>query len=155
MEQWFHCQKTDSTDGVREGIVRRTRGDTEYSPNIHQNSPTGCIHDIRGIEPLVQDMLPEQLVSSSVIQSRGAVRNTLLTKALILQNQSRTLRKPAHYDVRVMERPVPALRRGEVLVKINAAGFNHREVRAGHSLPSCWTSFRLAGVAINPAFASL
>ena len=30
---------------------------------------------IRGIEPLVQDMLPEQPVSSSVIQSRGAVRN--------------------------------------------------------------------------------
>ena len=75
MEQWFHRQKTNSAHGVREGIVRGTRGDTEYSPNIHQNSPTGHIHDIRGIEPLVQDMLPEQPVSSSVIQSRGAVRN--------------------------------------------------------------------------------
>ena len=74
----------------------------------------------------------------------------LLTKSLVLQNH---LRKTAHYDVRLVERPIPALRRGEVLVKINAAGFNHREVRAGHSLPSCWTS--LAGVVINPAFASL
>ena len=75
MEQWFHRQKIDSTDGVREGIVRGTRGDTEYSPNILRNSPTGHIHDIRGIEPLVQDMLQEQPVSSSVIQSHGAVRN--------------------------------------------------------------------------------
>ena len=47
----------------------------EYSPNILQNSPTGHIHVIRGIEPLVQDIEPEQPVSSSVIQSRGAVRN--------------------------------------------------------------------------------
>ena len=30
---------------------------------------------IRGIEPLVQDTEPEQPDSSSVIQSRGAVRN--------------------------------------------------------------------------------
>ena len=77
MEQWFHHQKTDSADGVREGIVRGTRGDTEYSPNIHRNSPTGRVHDIQGIEPLIQDMLPEQPVSSSVIQSRGAVCNKL------------------------------------------------------------------------------
>ena len=30
---------------------------------------------IRGIEPLVQDMLPKQLVSNLVVQSRGAVCN--------------------------------------------------------------------------------
>ena len=35
MEQQFHRQKTDSADGVREGIVRGMRGDTEYSLNIH------------------------------------------------------------------------------------------------------------------------
>ena len=64
MEQWFHRQKTDSADGVQEGIVRGTRGDTEYSPNILQNSPEGRIHAIRGIEPLVQDVLQEQPVSS-------------------------------------------------------------------------------------------
>jgi NADPH:quinone reductase-like Zn-dependent oxidoreductase len=49
-------------------------------------------------------------------------------KALILLNQPEAPSKPAYYDVRVVERPVPALKRGEVLVKINAAGFNHREV---------------------------
>ena len=75
MEQWFHRQKTDSADGVQEGIVRGTRGDTEYSPNILRNSPKGRIHAIRGIEPLVQDVLQEQPVSSLIIQSRGAVRN--------------------------------------------------------------------------------
>ena len=36
----------------------------EYSPNILQNSPKGRIRDIQGIEPLVQDMLQVQLVSS-------------------------------------------------------------------------------------------
>ena len=65
MEQWFHRQKTDSADGVREGIVRGTRGDTEYSPIIHRNSPEGRIHDIRCIEPLVQDTLQVQPVFSS------------------------------------------------------------------------------------------
>ena len=64
MEQWFHHQKTDSADGVREGIVRGTRGDTEYSLNILQNSPEGRIYEFRGIEPLVQDVLQVQPVSS-------------------------------------------------------------------------------------------
>ena len=65
-----------SEDGLcRRGMRRDCKGDVEYSPNILQNSPTGRIHDIRGIEPLVQDMLPEQPVSSLVIQSCGAVRN--------------------------------------------------------------------------------
>ena len=58
----FHRQKTDSADRIREGIVRGMRGDMEYSPNILRNSPTVRIHDIRGMEPLVQDVQP---VSSS------------------------------------------------------------------------------------------
>ena len=33
--------------------------------NIHRNSPKGRIHGIRGIEPLVQDTLQVQPVSSS------------------------------------------------------------------------------------------
>ena len=65
-----------SEDGLRRrGMRRDCKGDVEYSPNILRNSPIGRIHDIRGIEPLVQDMLPEQPVSGSVIQSRGAVHN--------------------------------------------------------------------------------
>ena len=50
-----------------------------------------------------------------------------LLKALVLQPPSE-LRKPTINDVRIVERPVPALKRGEILVRINAAGFNHREV---------------------------
>ena len=66
-----------SEDGLhRWGTRRDCKGDMEYSPNILRNSPTGCIYDIRGIEPLVQDMVLEQPVSSSVIQSHGAVHNT-------------------------------------------------------------------------------
>ena len=52
-------------------------------------------------------------------------------KALILESQPEAPSKPTYYDVRVVERPVPALKRGEVLVKINAGGFNHREVCPG------------------------
>jgi D-arabinose 1-dehydrogenase-like Zn-dependent alcohol dehydrogenase len=52
-------------------------------------------------------------------------------KALILQGQPEAPGKPTYYDLRVVERPVPALKHGEVLVKINAAGFNHREVCPG------------------------
>ena len=37
----------------------------EYSLNIFQNSPEGRIHEIRGIEPLIRDMLQVQLVFSS------------------------------------------------------------------------------------------
>ena len=36
----------------------------EYSLNILRNSPEGHIHVIRGIEPLVQDMLQVQPVFS-------------------------------------------------------------------------------------------
>jgi hypothetical protein len=48
-------------------------------------------------------------------------------EALVLQNQREQQNKPLYNDVR-MKRPIPALRPGEILVKINAAGFNHRLV---------------------------
>ncbi|KAI9511101.1 hypothetical protein F5148DRAFT_1173734 [Russula earlei] len=48
--------------------------------------------------------------------------------ALILHSGPDPLRQSMHYGLRVVERPVPALKHGEVLVKINAAGFNHREL---------------------------
>jgi hypothetical protein len=48
-------------------------------------------------------------------------------KALVLQNQ-REQGNSVYHDVRIVERPIPALKHGEILVKINAAGFNHREV---------------------------
>ena len=51
-------------------------------------------------------------------------------KALILQPQTDS-RKPVYHDVRIIERSIPTLRYGEVLVRITAAGFNHREVGLG------------------------
>ncbi|KAI0293558.1 hypothetical protein BC826DRAFT_1141641 [Russula brevipes] len=49
-------------------------------------------------------------------------------KALILQNKLEPVRQSAYHDVCIVERPIPALKPGEVLVKINAAGFNHKDL---------------------------
>jgi D-arabinose 1-dehydrogenase-like Zn-dependent alcohol dehydrogenase len=51
-------------------------------------------------------------------------------RALVLQKTSEP-RKPVYHNVRIVEKSVPALKPGEVLVRINAAGFNHREVGSG------------------------
>ncbi|TFY67440.1 hypothetical protein EVG20_g3946 [Dentipellis fragilis] len=48
------------------------------------------------------------------------------TRALTLRKS--TGRKPVYHDVDLEERPIPVLKKGEVLVKVNAAGFNHRDV---------------------------
>ncbi len=55
-------------------------------------------------------------------------------KALILQNAHEKQNKSLYHDVGIVERPIPALKPGEILVKINAAGFNHREVCSGITL---------------------
>ena len=52
-------------------------------------------------------------------------------EALVLQNQREQQNKYLYHDVRFVERPIPGLKPGEILVKINAAGFNHREVCSG------------------------
>jgi hypothetical protein len=49
-------------------------------------------------------------------------------EALVLQSQREKHNKSLCHDVHIVERPIPALKPGEILVKINAAGFNHREV---------------------------
>lgn len=50
------------------------------------------------------------------------------TKALVLKNPA-LQRKPVYHDAVVEERPISiALKPGEVLVRIGAAAFNHREV---------------------------
>ncbi|KAH9079685.1 hypothetical protein EDB83DRAFT_2504048 [Lactarius deliciosus] len=54
-------------------------------------------------------------------------RYPTLLKALTLQKPAEP-RKPVYNDVCIVEKPVPVLKRGEVLVRINAAGFNHREL---------------------------
>ncbi|KAJ6539836.1 NAD(P)-binding protein [Mycena vulgaris] len=49
------------------------------------------------------------------------------TKALVLQ-KSPAARKPLYHDAIVQEQPIPALKPGEVLVKMGAVAFNHREL---------------------------
>ncbi|KAJ7681634.1 NAD-P-binding protein [Mycena rosella] len=49
------------------------------------------------------------------------------TKALVLR-KSPPGREPLYHDAVVQEQPLPALKPGEVLVKMSAAAFNHREL---------------------------
>lgn len=49
------------------------------------------------------------------------------TKALTLKPTTAKL-KPVYHEAVLDERPLPALKDGEVLVKIGAAAFNHRDV---------------------------
>ncbi|KAJ7473746.1 NAD-P-binding protein [Mycena galericulata] len=50
-----------------------------------------------------------------------------ITKALVLQKSS-PARSPLYHDAVVEEQPIPALKSGEVLVKMSAVVFNHREL---------------------------
>lgn len=49
------------------------------------------------------------------------------TKAVILR-RSTSRKEPVYDDTVLVERPIPQLKPGEVLVKVGAAAFNHREV---------------------------
>lgn len=51
------------------------------------------------------------------------------TRALVVQKDAQE-RKPVYHDTEVVERPIPSLKQGEILVKIGAAAFNHRDVCA-------------------------
>jgi hypothetical protein len=46
-------------------------------------------------------------------------------EVLVSQNPRDQQNKHLYHDVRIVERPIPALKPSEILVKINAAGFNH------------------------------
>ncbi|PCH37808.1 NAD(P)-binding protein [Wolfiporia cocos MD-104 SS10] len=48
-----------------------------------------------------------------------------VTKAIVMRKSQR---KPVYHDTVLEERPLPALQKGQVLVKVAAAGFNHRDV---------------------------
>jgi NADPH:quinone reductase-like Zn-dependent oxidoreductase len=49
------------------------------------------------------------------------------TKALTLQPAATKL-KPVYHEAVLEDRPLPPLKKGEVLVRIGAAAFNHRDV---------------------------
>ena len=55
-------------------------------------------------------------------------------EALVLQNQREKQNKSLYHDVRIVERPVPALKPGEILVN-----FNHRG--ASETLPFPFLGF--------------
>jgi hypothetical protein len=52
-------------------------------------------------------------------------------EALVLENQREQQNKSLYHDIRIVERTIPTLKPGEILVKINAAGFNRRGVCSG------------------------
>jgi hypothetical protein len=54
-------------------------------------------------------------------------------KALVVVRDVRQT-KQLYHDAKVEEKAIPALKKGEILVKVNAAGFNHRDVRFFKSL---------------------
>ncbi|KAL1689616.1 hypothetical protein GGG16DRAFT_57425 [Schizophyllum commune] len=49
------------------------------------------------------------------------------TRSVIIQKQA-SAKKPVYHDAVIVEREIPALQRGEVLVRMSAAAYNHREV---------------------------
>ena len=85
-----------SEDGLRRrGTRRDCKGDVETQNILRifsETAQSGRIHVIRGIEPLVQVTELEQPDSSSVIQSRGAVRNITHKVLGILQEYDLFLR---------------------------------------------------------------
>ncbi|KAF8065366.1 hypothetical protein FPV67DRAFT_1502554 [Lyophyllum atratum] len=50
-----------------------------------------------------------------------------VTKALVVKKSS-PQRKPLYHDAVMEEKPIPTLKQGELLVRVGAAGFNHRDV---------------------------
>lgn len=61
----------------------------------------------------------------------GAYRFPSSFKALVLGEKREKQGKFPYHNVYIVERPIPVLKHGEILVKVNAAGFNHREVCLG------------------------
>lgn len=47
------------------------------------------------------------------------------TRCIVVQDSKE---KPKQYDAALIERPLPAPQPGQVVVKIAAAGFNHKDV---------------------------
>ncbi|THU80563.1 NAD-P-binding protein [Dendrothele bispora CBS 962.96] len=51
-----------------------------------------------------------------------------LTKAIIVQKSTAPRGQPVYHDAVLESRPIPALKSGEILVKMGAVAFNHRDV---------------------------
>lgn len=55
------------------------------------------------------------------------------TRSVVIQKQA-SAKKPVYHDAVIVEKEIPALQRGEVLVRMSAAAYNHREVSVLHLL---------------------
>ena len=64
------------------------------------------------------------IVATPSMASRQIPRTT---RSVIIQKQA-SAKKPMYHDAVIAEREIPALQRGEVLVRMSAAAYNHREV---------------------------
>lgn len=64
------------------------------------------------------------------------------TRALVLQKAAQE-QSPPYHDVVVEERPVPALKDQEVLVRIAAVALNHRDVHITISMEGLVSDFHL------------
>lgn len=59
----------------------------------------------------------------------SAVQIPKTTRALVVRKAAQAT-KPVFHDAVVEERPIPQLKAGQILVRVHAAGFNHRDVRS-------------------------
>jgi NADPH:quinone reductase-like Zn-dependent oxidoreductase len=62
------------------------------------------------------------------------------TKAIVLK-QSPSTSKPVYNDAVLEEKPIPPLKEGEILIRIGAAGFNHRDVSPHSARRWCFVVF--------------
>lgn len=60
------------------------------------------------------------------------------TRALVVK-KSPPERKPLYHDAVTEKRPIPTLQRGQVLVKMGAVAFNHRDVSILYVISNCPT----------------
>ena len=66
-------------------------------------------------------------LSLEVEVGKMAVRLPKETRALVLK-KSLAERKPLYHDAVIEKRAIPTLKHGQVLVKMGAVAFNHRDV---------------------------
>ncbi|GLB34498.1 putative zinc-binding dehydrogenase [Lyophyllum shimeji] len=79
-------------------------------------------HSTNAPELLIETLAHSGLSISTIEHECGVV-----TKALTV-GKSPAQRKPLYHDAVLTERPLPLLKEGEILVRIGAAAFNHRDV---------------------------
>lgn len=80
-------------------------------------------------------LCPNTRQLASIPRLNSSIRNIMsqlpTSTKVITVRESPKDRKPRYHDAALEHRAVPSLQKGQVLVKIGAAAFNHRDVRTG------------------------